>query len=102
MAETRNTPVLRQVVEALTYSMPVRDIALHRLEQYFQNDYLLIVGNVESVAKAAEKLRLDINEDECGLLLNHIARRNIASITLDHVEAAAYELFGNRFIEPEN
>jgi hypothetical protein len=101
MKDTRNTPVFKQVVLALGYSMAVREIALARLEEFFQDDCLVIVGNVESVEAAVAKLRLNIREEECGKILDHIACQKAVSITVDHVEAAAYELFGNRFIEPE-
>ncbi len=101
MTESRNTPVFRQVVLALGYSTEVGKIALTRLEEFFQNDLLVIAGNVETVAGAAKELRLNISEEECGEILDHIARQKTVSITADHIETATYELFGNRFIEPE-
>ena len=100
MAVTRNTPAFTQIVQALTYSMPVSEVALRLLEEHFENDLLVIVGNIQTIENAAKELRLDISKEECARVLDYIAKQAMVSITIEHVETAAYALFGNRFIEP--
>ena len=100
MAKSRNTPVFEQIVQPLTYSFPVRNIALRLLEERFDNDLFINAGNIITVEKAARELRLDINQEECAQVLDYIAEHSLVAITLEHVETAAYALFGNRFIEP--
>lgn len=98
MAVTRNTPVLRQIIEALNGQLSNPDIALMKLEECYRDDLLVIAGNIETIADDAKELRLDISKEECGAVLDSIATE--AMVTLEHVETAAYALFGNRFIEP--
>ena len=100
MANTRNTPAFERIVQALTYSMPVRQIALQILEDRFENDLLIIAGNIQTIVDHTKELRLDISKEECAKVLDYIAQQAMVSITLEHVETAAYALFGNRFIEP--
>lgn len=57
-------------------------------------------GNVHDVARHAEKLRLAVTDDECGLVLDHLAQTGAINITIDHVEDAINSLFDDRFIEP--
>ena len=101
MTTSRNAPALTRIVQALTYSFPVREIALRLLNQHFDDDLLIIAGNINTVEAAAKELRLDINQEECAKVLDYIAEHQLVVITLEHVETAAYALFGNRFIEPE-
>ena len=100
MADTRNTPVLRQIIEALGDQLSNQDIALIKLEEFYRNDLLVIAGNIETIEEAATELRLDISKEECAQVLDHIAKQAMVEITIEHVETAAYALFGNRFIEP--
>jgi len=100
MADTRNTPVLRQIIEALGDHLTNQDIALMALEQSYRDDLLLIAGKIETVEDAAKELRLDISKEECAQVLDHIAKQAMVIITIEHVETVAYALFGNRFIEP--
>lgn len=102
MANSRNAPALTRIVQALTYSFPVREIALRLLKQHFEDDLLIIAGNISTVKAAAKELRLNITEEECAQVLDYIAEHSMVVISLEHVETAAYTLFGNRFIEPEN
>jgi len=98
MPKTRNTPAFTRIVQALTYSFPVSEIALRLLSQHFENDLLVIAGNITTVEAAAKELRLNISKEECAQVLDYIA--NQPMVTLEHVETAAYALFGNRLIEP--
>lgn len=100
MATSRNTPAFQRIVQALTYSFPVREIALRLLTQHFEDELLVIAGNINTVQAAAKELRLDISPEECAQVLDYIAEHKMAVITLEHIETAAYALFGNRFIEP--
>ena len=100
MSTTRNTPVFLKLLEALTVSKPKKEVALSMLEQHFQNDLIVIVGNIETVMEAAKELRLDISKEECAQVLDYLAHQAMVSITIEHVEKAAYAQFGNRFIEP--
>jgi hypothetical protein len=102
MAKSRNTPVFDRIVQALTYSFPTRQIALQLLEDRFENELIVSAGNINTVEAAAKALRLDINQEECAQVLDYIAEHLMVVITIEHVETAAYALFGNRFIEPEN
>ena len=74
---TRNTVVLKRIVEALGID------ALTRLEAHFQNELLTVVS-AQQIARHAEQLRLEISESECAVVLDHIAHE----ITIDQVEDA--------------
>ena len=95
---TRNTPLLQEIIGIL--QLADRDIALMALEEFYRNDLLVNAGNIQTVAKMAEDLRLDISTDECSTVLNHIAGQALAGITLDVVEEVINDLFPDRFIEP--
>ena len=94
---TRNTSVLNQIIEALGDSSPD---ALARLEEYFKDSLLIVAGDIQTVAAHAEKLRLAVITSECGQVLDFIAQRQIARISIDQVEDAINTLFEDRFIEP--
>jgi len=94
MANSRNTQVLQQIIESLG------DDALGNLEERFKDELLIIAGNTQQVADHAKELRLEISEQECGQVLDYIAKEQMVSVTIEQVETAAYALFGNRFIEP--
>ncbi len=98
--ETRNTPVLREIIAVLSTKLDDAPHALDALENYFHDRLLVDVGNVATVSVHAEQLRLRITADECSVVLNHIAATNAVSITVDHIETAINELFKDRFIEP--
>jgi hypothetical protein len=98
---TRNTAVLTRIVESLGDLVSSPSDALARLEQEFNDSLLLVAGNVNDVARHAEKLRLAITADEAPQVLNYIARTEVVGITIDHVEDAINSTFGeDRFIEP--
>lgn len=90
---TRNTVVLKRIVEALGIHTPHE--ALTRLEAHFENE-LLTVASVQQIAGHAERLRLAISEAECAVVLDHIAHE----ITIDQAEETIIALFPDRFIEP--
>ena len=100
MAVTRNTSVLRQIVETLNGQLSNQSIALMKLEEHYRDDLLVSAGNINAVAKQAKELRLDITTEECGAVLDYIASKALLCVTIEQVETAAYALFGNRFIEP--
>lgn len=97
---TRNTQVLKQIIEALGDQLPASADALTRLEEHFQDSLLIVAGNVTQVAEYAEQLRLAITTVECGLVLDHIGSESLAGINIDQVETAINTLFEDRFIEP--
>ena len=98
----RNTQILEEIIEVLAPQLADKASALARLEDHFQNQYLVNAGDVQFVASSAEQLRLAITREECSLVLDHIANKSMVTITVDHVEAAINELLGeDRFIEPE-
>jgi hypothetical protein len=97
---TRNTPVLTRIVDALGDLVSSPADALTRLEQHFENDLLLSVGNVKMVEQHAEKLRLAIITTEAAQVLDHIGQTAVVTITIDYVEDAINTLFDDRFIEP--
>ena len=90
---TRNTPVLERIVKALGDSAPH---TLARLEQEFASSLLVVAGDVNTVARHAEKLRLAITTDECAVVLDHLD----VEITIDDTEEAINTLFPDRFVEP--
>ena len=94
---TRNTVVLTQIIEALGDSPPH---ALAKLERLFQDQLLIVAGDITTVTKHAETLRLAIITPEAAQVLDHLERTAAIGITIDHVEAAINELFPDRFIEP--
>ena len=98
MAVTRNTPVLKNIVEALGDILSNQDIALITLEEWYWDDLLVNAGNIQTIIDDAKELRLDLSKEECAQVLDSITKESL--ITLEHVETAAYALFGNRFIEP--
>jgi anionic cell wall polymer biosynthesis LytR-Cps2A-Psr (LCP) family protein len=101
--ETRNTPLLREIINALSAARHINDgaSALNTLEDHFRTNYVLKAGGTKDVAEFAQSLRLNITETECAAVLDYIAQKAMAGITIDEVETAVYELFGNRFIEPQ-
>ena len=71
------------------------------LELHFQHHLIVNVGSVEHVAQFAKHLRLQVTPDECADVLDYIAQEHLVGITIDHVETAINERFGeDRFIEP--
>jgi len=100
MADTRNTAVLKEIVEVFQGFVPPSRNALGKLEERFKDDLLIVAGNIQTVAEQAKELRLDISKEESGKVLDYIARERMVSVTIEQVETAAYALFGNRFIEP--
>jgi chromosomal replication initiation ATPase DnaA len=94
-------PVFEQIVQPLTYSFPVREIALRLLEERFDHDLFVHAGGINTVESTAKELRLAITKEECAKVLDYIAEHQMVAITIEHVETAVYALFGNRFIEPD-
>ncbi len=98
--ETRNTPVLREIIAVLSPQLDDAPNALDRLENHFHDRLIVDAGNVATVSAHAVQLRLHITTDECAVVLDHIATMNAVNITVDVVETAINELFEDRFIEP--
>ena len=98
---TRNTPVLREMVDVLYTEVDEQTAALVRLEHHFRDRLLVDAGNVAAVTIYAEQLRLRITEDERSTVLDYIAEKQMVAVTIDVVEDAINERFGwDRFIEP--
>ncbi len=74
--------------------------ALNRLENHFHDRLLVNAGNVFTIGKYAEQLRLQITEDERSIVLDYISEQKRAVATIDIVETASNSLFEDRFIEP--
>jgi hypothetical protein len=98
---TRNTPIFQEILEVFSPDVANAESALTRLEIHFQHRLIVEAGSVASVRSSATQLRLHITDDECSAVLDEIARRGMVGVTVDHVEETVYDLFGNRFIEPE-
>ena len=93
----RNTPLLKEITSVL--SLPPD--ALEQLENHFSTRLIVNAGDVNTIEAAAKQLRLRITREECSMVLDHIARKNMACVTIDQVEQAINELLGeDRFIEP--
>ena len=97
---TRNTAVLREIVDVLFTEVDGQSAALNRLEQHFRDRLVLDAGNVAAVSEYAEQLRLRITEGERATVLDHIGERQMVTVTIEIVEDAINVLFEDRFIEP--
>lgn len=95
---TRNTAVLKQIVEALDGLLISSPHVLARLENHFKDSLLVVAGDINLVATHAEQLRLAIITTECAQVLDHLAPH--IRISLDQTEDAINTLFPDRFIEP--
>ena len=91
---TRNTVVLERIVKALGDLAPQDTLAT--LEDEFKDSLLAVAGDVNTVARDAEKLRLAITTEECAVVLDHLD----VEITIDDTEEAINTLFPDRFVEP--
>lgn len=91
---TRNTVVLERIVKALGDTSPPN--ALERLEEEFKDSLLVVAGDINTVARHVEKLRLAITTEECSVVLDHIS----VQITIDQVEETINSQFPDRFVEP--
>ena len=95
----RNTPLLEEIVNVL--SLP-HDATLRKLEHHFQQRLIVDAGDVNTIEAAAQQLRLRVDREECPLVLDYIASKDMVGITVDVVEQAINEQLGEeRFIEPE-
>jgi len=99
-AGTRNTPLLVEIINVLDELVQDKPAALSKLEDLYQQDYVLNAGDVEFVSSAADDLRLRITADECLAVLDYIAEKGMVGLNFDHVETAINELFQDRFVEP--
>ena len=97
---TRNTAVLKRIIQALDGLLISEPHALARLENHFKSSLLVVAGNETDVAKFAEELRLAIIETERGLVLDYIQQHGLSKLTIDQVEEAINALYPDRFIEP--
>ena len=98
---TRNTAVLCEVVDVLFIGVDEQATALNRLEHHFRDRLLVDSGNVATVGKHAEQLRLRITQDERSVVLDYIAEKQMVMVTINTVEDAINERFGwDRFVEP--
>ena len=94
----RNTPLLREIINVLHLPSD----ALAHLERHFEHRLILDAGNTQTVGDCALRLRLRVELDERLAVLDYIAQKGMVAITIDHVEEAINERFGqDRFIEPE-
>ena len=92
---TRNTEVLVQILDVLHITEPQ---ALAQLEERFKDTLLVVAGDIHTVAKHAEELRLAITTAECASVLDHLAPH--IRITIEQSEESINRLFPDRFIEP--
>src|SRR5688572_23968132 len=99
---SRNTALLKEIIEALGDHLSAPEEALIRLEEHFGSSLLIVAGTTTQVAEHAEQLRLAITTPECGLVLDYIGNESLAGIHIDQVETAINALFEDRFIEPES
>ena len=97
---TRNTPVLREMVDVLFTEVDEQTTALTKLEHHFRDRLLFDAGNVTTVGTYAEQLRLRITEDERATVLDYTAEKQMVVVNIDVVEDAINGLFVDRFIEP--
>jgi hypothetical protein len=93
----RNTKILEEIVNVLS----LKPEHLAQLERHFNTRLLVDAGDVNTIQAHARQLRLRVEKEECGAVLDYIAQKGLVSITVDVVEQAVNELLGeDRFIEP--
>jgi hypothetical protein len=93
----RNTQILEEIVNVLRLS----HLSLEVLEEHFKQRLLVDAGDVDTIITHAQHLRLRVEKDECGAVLDYLASKGMVSITIDHVEEAINTVYGeDRFIEP--
>ena len=92
---SRNTTILQEIVHVLGQSP---HDSLTQLEQHFKDSLLVVAGDIKLVAAQPKELRLAINSNECGLVLDHLAP--LTRISIDQTEEAINTLVPGRFIEP--
>ena len=95
---TRNTPVLQSIIETLGDEIARPQEALARLEGKFKNSLLIVAGDIQTVARHAEELRLAITTEECSVVLDHLAPH--IRVSIEQSEESINALFPDRFIEP--
>jgi hypothetical protein len=97
----RNHMLIEQFVKALGTLVTDEQAAVRVLENHFQQYLVVNFGSVEHVAQFAQALRLHVTSKECSEVLDYIAQEHLVGLTVDHVETAINERFGeDRFIEP--
>ncbi len=96
----RNTALLKEIVITLDTELDDPEYALDQLESHFHDALLVNAGTVFTVGEYAKQLRLNITEDECSTVLDHMAEQKMVAISIDDVETVINELFEDRFIEP--
>ena len=94
---TRNTPVLKQIIDPLDDLLVSEPHALGRLENHFKHSLVVVAGDIKLVAAQAVELRLAITTAECSLVLDYLQ----IGITIEQTEEAINKLFADRFVEPE-
>ena len=93
----RNTQILEEIGNVLSLSPE----HLGNLERHFDHRLILDVGNVNTIEAHTSQLRLRVEKQECGAVLDYIASKGMIMVTIDHVEQAINSLLGeDRFIEP--
>ena len=97
----RNTQILEEIINVLTDQLFNKETAMRDLEHHFNTRLILDAGDVSTIATHASQLRLRVETEECGAVLDYIASNGLVGINVDVVEEAINSLLGeDRFIEP--
>jgi len=94
---TRNTDILRQIIEALCDQAP--EDARARLEEHFKDKLMVVAGDVETIEAQAQQLRLAITTPESAAVLDYIGE-HLAVIPIETTEEVVNLLYPDRFVEP--
>src|SRR4051812_25242074 len=94
---TRNTGILSNIVDTLGDQLKAPEKALAQLEEHFESKLLIVAGDVQTVARYADTLRLAITTPESAQVLDYIGNHALAGITIDQVEEVINALFPDRF-----
>lgn len=93
----RNTQILEEIMNVLYLTQE----HLVHLERHFKDRLIVDAGNVNTIITHAKPLRLRVEKDECGAVLDYIQQQGMVGITIEHVEEAINRVYGeDRFIEP--
>lgn len=97
---SRNTGLLQEIVRTLGDQVSDPRTALARLEEHFGEKLLTVAGDTDSIDQQAQELRLAITTHEASQVLDYIAEKNLARISIETTEEVINALFPDRFVEP--
>src|SRR3954471_25045742 len=97
---SRNTDIICEILDALGPHIRQPENAFSRLTEHFKDRLLISAGDTQLIDQQAQELRLAITTAEAGQVLDYIAAKELARISIETTEEVINALFPDRFIEP--